>query len=401
MSLKLAERVAALKPSASIAAKKKVTDLLAAGRSIIDFTIGEPDLDTPGHIVAAAIAAMRRGDTHYTATPGTPALREAICAKLQRENGLSYSSDHVVVGCGAKQLIFEAFAATLSRADEVIVPAPYWVSYPDIVSLNEGTPVIIECGENVGFKLTPAALDAAITPRTRWVILNSPNNPTGAVYSRDELEELTAVLRRHPHVWLMTDEIYEHLVYDGQTAVNALQVAPDLADRTVIVNGLSKSYAMTGWRVGYAAGQKDLINAIAKLLGQSTTCPSSISQAAALAALTGDQSCVKQARACYETRRGRMIELLDGTPGLRMGKPEGAFYLYPSVAGLIGRTTGSGQVLKSDLHVALYLLDAANVAVLDGTSYGLSPYLRLSFATSMGAIELGCANIRNACEALF
>lgn len=401
MSLKLAERVATLKPSASIAAKKKVTDLQAAGRNIIDFTIGEPDLDTPAHIVEAAIAAMRRGDTHYTATPGTAALREAICGKLERENGLHYSPENVVVGCGAKQLIFEAFAATLSKGDEVIVPAPYWVSYPDIVSVNEGTPVIVECGENVAFKLTPAALDAAITPRTRWVILNSPNNPTGAVYSRDELKDLTAVLRRHPHVWLMTDEIYEHLVYDGQTAVNALQVAPDLADRTLIVNGLSKAYAMTGWRVGYAAGHKDLINAIAKLLGQSTTCPSSIGQAAAVAALTGDQSCIEQARARYETRRRRMIELLEGTPGLRIGKPDGAFYLYPSVAGLIGRTTSSGQVLKSDLHVALYLLDTANVAVLDGTSYGLSPYLRLCFATSMGAIELGCANIRKACEALF
>lgn len=344
---------------------------------------------------------MRRGDTHYTATPGTPALREAICAKLERENGLRYSPDNVVVGCGAKQLIFEAFAATLSKGDEVIVPAPYWVSYPDIVSLNEATPVIVECGENDAFKLTAAALDAAITPRTRWVILNSPNNPTGAVYSRDELTALTAVLRRHQHVWLMTDEIYEHLVYDGRAATNALQVAPDLADRTLIVNGLSKAYAMTGWRVGYAAGHKDLMNAIAKLLGQSTTCPSSISQAAALAALTGDQSCVQQARARYESRRERMIELLEGTPGLRISKPEGAFYLYPSVAGLIGRATGSGEVLKSDLQVALYLLDTANVAVLDGTSYGLSPYLRLCFATSLDAIELGCANMRRACEALF
>lgn len=328
-----------------------------------------PDLDTPAHIVEAAIAAMRRGDMHYTVTLGTAALREAICGKLERENGLRYSSDNVLVGCGAKQLIFEAFAATLSKGDEVIVPAPYWVSYPDIVSVNEGTPIIVECGENVALKLTPAALDAAITTRTRWVILNSPNNPTGAVYSRDELKELTAVSRCHPHVWLMTDEIYEHLVYDGQAAVNALQVAPDLADRTLIVNGLSKAYAMTGWRVGYAAGHKNLINAIAKLLGQSTICPSSISQAAAVAALSGDKSCVQQARALYETRRGRMIELLEGTPGLRIGKPDGAFYLYPSVAGLIGRTTSSGRVLKSDLHVAPYLLDTANVAVLDGTSY--------------------------------
>lgn len=400
MSLKLAERVAKLKPSASIAAKKKVTDLLAAGRNIIDFTIGEPDLDTPSHIIDAAITAMRKGETHYTATAGTPALRGVICAKLERENGLQYEPDNVVVGCGAKQLIFEAFAATLSKGDEVIVPAPYWVSYPDIVGVNEGTSIIVECGENVGFKLTPQALEAAISPQTRWLILNSPSNPTGAVYSRDEMRDLTAVLVRHPHVWLMVDEIYEHLVYGGLASANPVQIAPELAERTMIVNGVSKAYAMTGWRVGYAAGPKDLIGAVTKLLGQSTTCASSISQAAALAALTGDQSHLEQTRLLYEKRRGRMIELLEGTPGLRLSKPDGAFYLYPSVAGLIGKRTSAGQVLRSDVDVSLYLLDFASVAVMDGTSYGLSPYLRLSFATSMSAIELGCANIRRACEAI-
>jgi aspartate aminotransferase len=398
--LKLADRVAKLKPSASIAAKKRVTELLAAGRQIIDFTIGEPDLDTPAHIIDAAIAAMRGGDTHYTATPGTPALREAICAKLERENGLLYTPENVVVGCGAKQLIFEAFAATLSKGDEVIVPAPYWVSYPDIVGVNDGTPVVVECGENVGFKLTPAALEAAITSRTRWLILNSPNNPTGAVYTRDETKELAAVLARHPHVWLMTDEIYEHLIYDGHKAATPVQLDSALAARTLIVNGLSKAYAMTGWRIGYAVGPNDLVNAIAKLLGQSTTCPSSISQAAAVAALDGDQSHVRETVALYERRRDRMIEMLDGTPGLRIAVPAGAFYLYPSVAGLIGRKTASGQVLKNDLDVSRYLLDAANVAVMDGASYGLSPYLRLSFATSFSMIDLGCSQIRKACEAL-
>ncbi|RTE93649.1 pyridoxal phosphate-dependent aminotransferase [Bradyrhizobium sp. LVM 105] len=401
MSLKLAERVARLKPSASIAAKKKVTELLASGRSVVDFTIGEPDLDTPPHIIDAAIAAMRKGDTHYTATAGTPELREAICAKLERENGVRYRPDDIVVGCGAKQLIFEAFAATLSQGDEVIVPAPHWVSYPDIVGVNEGVPIVVACGENVGFKLTPAALEKAITPRTRWLILNSPNNPSGAVYSREEMRELTDVLKRHPNVWLMTDEIYEHLVYGGRASASPVQIAPELAARTMIVNGVSKAYAMTGWRVGYAAGPKDLVDAVTKLLGQSTTCASSVSQAAALAALTGDQSHIEQTRRLYATRRVRMIELLEGTPGLRLSKPDGAFYLYPSVAGLIGRKTTSGYVLKDDLDVALYLLDVANVAVMDGTSYGLSPYLRLSFATSMSAIELGCANIRKACEALF
>jgi aspartate aminotransferase len=400
MSLKLAERVAKLKPSASIAAKNRVSEMLAAGRHVIDFTIGEPDLDTPCHVVEAAIAAMRSGDTHYTATPGTPTLRKAICRKLERENGLSYTPEEVIVGCGAKQLIFEAFAATLSKGDEVVVPAPYWVSYPDIVSVNGGTPVVVQCGENVGFKLTPSALDAAITPRTRWVILNSPSNPTGAVYSREEMKDLAAVLALHPHVWTITDEIYEHLVYDGRTAPNLIQVDPTLADRTLIVNGLSKAYAMTGWRVGYAAGPTALISAITKLLGQSTTCPSSISQAAAVAALDGDQSFVRETVALYERRRNRMIELLDGTPGFRITAPAGAFYLYPSVAGLIGRRTASGDVLKSDLDVSLYLLDAANVAVMDGASYGLSPHLRLSFATSFSTIEMGCSQIRQACELL-
>lgn len=400
MSLKLAERVAKLKPSASIAAKRKVTEMLAAGRQVIDFTIGEPDLDTPPHIVEAAIAAMRSGDTHYTATPGTPALREAICRKLERENGLRCTPEEVVVGCGAKQLIFEAFAATLSKGDEVVVPAPYWVSYPDIVGVNGGTPVVVQCGENVGFKLTPSALDAAITPRTRWLILNSPSNPTGAVYSREDLKNLAAVLALHPHVWIITDEIYERLVYDGNTAPNLIQVDPALAARTLIVNGLSKAYAMTGWRVGYAAGPTALIGAITKLLGQSTTCPSSISQAAAVAALDGDQSDVRETVALYERRRNRMIELLDGTPGFRISTPSGAFYLYPSVAGLIGRGTASGDVLTSDLDVSLYLLDAANVAVMDGASYGLSPYLRLSFATSFSTIEMGCSQIRQACELL-
>lgn len=401
MSLKLAERVARLKPSASIAAKSKVTELLAAGRSVVDLTIGEPDLNTPPHIIEAAIAAMRQGDTHYTATAGSPALREAICAKFERENGVRYKPEDIVVGCGAKQLIFEAFAATLSRGDEVIVPAPYWVSYPDIVGVNDGTPIIVECGENVRFKLTPDALEKAITPQTRWLILNSPHNPTGAVYSREEVRALTDVLKRHPHVWLMTDEIYEHLVYGGKASANPVQVAPELAARTMIVNGVSKAYAMTGWRVGYAAGPKDLINAVTKLLGQSTTCASSVSQAAALAALTDDQSHLEQTRRLYQARRARMIESLEGTPGMRLSGPDGAFYLYASVAGLIGRKTNSGHILKTDVDVALYLLEAANVAVMDGTSYGLSPYLRLSFATSMSAIDLGCVNIRKACEALF
>ena len=294
MSVKLAERVAKLKPSASIAARKKVTELQAAGRHIIDFTIGEPDFETAPHIVEAAIAAMRNGETHYTPTAGTAALRQAICAKLERENELHYKPANVAVGCGAKQLIFEAFSATLDQGDEVIVPAPYWVSYPDIVQLNGGTPIFVACGENVDFKLTPDALDAAITPQTRWLILNSPNNPTGAVYSRDEIKRLTDVLQRHPHVWVMSDDIYEHLVYAPEGRSNCISIDPSMMDRTLIINGLSKTYAMTGWRIGYAVGPVELIEPIAKLLGQSTTCANSVSQAAAVAALNGDHSRVRE-----------------------------------------------------------------------------------------------------------
>lgn len=401
MALKLADRVVALKPSASIAAKKKVSELQAAGHNIIDLTIGEPDIPTPPHIIEAAISAMRAGDTHYTASAGTPALRRAVGEKLSREKGLPVAADNVVVGCGAKQIIFEAFAATLNAGDEVIIPAPYWVSYPDIVSLHGGRPIIVTCSEDFGFKLTPAALEAAITPKTRWLVLNTPNNPTGAVYSAEELSALADVLRRHPHVWVMTDEIYENLYYEGERALSLVEVAPFLFERALVINGLSKAYAMTGWRVGYAAGPKELVDAITKLLGQSTTCAGSVSQAAAVAALTGDQACVAEATVLYRARRNRMVELLADAPGIKASAPAGAFYLYVSVAGLIGRCSPSGKVLRTDLDVSLYLLETAKVAVLDGAAYGLSPYLRLSFATSSEVIEEGCARIVAACKALF
>ncbi len=400
MDLRLAGRVARIKPSPSIAAKKRVTELRAEGRDIVDLTIGEPDLDTPSHVVDAAYDAMRRGDTHYTATPGTPALRAAVCGKLRRENGLRYGTDQVVVGCGAKQLIIEAFAATVDEGDEVVIPAPYWVSYPDMVALNGGTPVVVPCGVEVGFKLTPDALEGAMTPRTRWLVLNSPNNPTGAVYSRTEMKALTDVLARHPHVWVMTDDIYEHLVFDGAQAVNPIQVAPELAKRALIINGVSKAYAMTGWRLGYAAGPRKLVDVMATLIGQSTTCASSVSQAAATAALSGDQSSVAEATAVYADRRARMLDGLAGIDGLHVDPPAGAFYVYPSVAGLIGRVTPSGKRLGTDLDVAMYLLEEVNVAVLDGTAYGLSPHLRLSFAASAAAVDEGCARIRKACAAL-
>ncbi|MCM2292598.1 aminotransferase class I/II-fold pyridoxal phosphate-dependent enzyme [Allorhizobium sp. BGMRC 0089] len=400
MSTTLAHRVTQMKPSASIAAKKKVTELQAAGHQIIDFTVGEPDLDTPAHIVDAAIQAMRHGETHYTATPGTPALRAAIVGKLRRENGLQYGSENIVVGSGAKQIILSAFEATLNEGDEVIVPAPFWVSYPDMVKLYDGKPVIVVCPEKDGFKLTAEALEAAITPKTRWLVLNSPNNPTGSVYNRHEINALADVLARHPQVMVLTDDIYEHIMFDNAEFVNVVQCAPNLFDRTLVVNGLSKSFAMTGWRVGYGAGPVDLVSAIVKLLGQSTTCASSISQAAAVAALDGKQTFVTNSCAEYLKRRDRMLELIGEIPGISVTKPQGAFYLYPSVAGLIGRTTPDGKTLQTDLDVSIYLLEEAKVAVLDGAAYGLSPYLRLSFATSLSAIEAGCAQIAEAVSKL-
>ncbi|OCW55729.1 aminotransferase class I/II-fold pyridoxal phosphate-dependent enzyme [Hoeflea olei] len=399
MTIALAERVIALKPSASIVARQKVLELQAAGKTIIDLTIGEPDLDTPAHIIEAATAAAKGGDTHYTVPMGTPALRKAIAAKLKRDNNLDYALNEVIVGVGAKQLIYEAFAATLDSGDEVIVPAPYWVSYPDITAIHGGRPVIVDCPEADGFKLTPQSLEKAITPRTKWLVLNSPNNPSGAVYSREELAALADVLRAAPHVLVLTDEIYEHLTY-GDRVMSLGEVAPDLIGRLLIVNGVSKAYAMTGWRIGYAAGPAPLIAAINKLIGQSTSCASSVSQAAAAAALSGDQSCVRDVTEIFRKRRDRMFELLDGTPGLSLRKPEGAFYFYPSVAGLIGKTTPEGKVLASDLDVSLYLLEAAHVAVLDGGAYGMSPYIRMSFGGAMEGIEAGCRAIRKACEAL-
>jgi len=399
MSFVLAERVSRLKASASIVAQEKVARLAAAGVAVVDLTIGEPCIDTAPHIIAAAIEAMKAGDTHYTPAWGKLALRQAIARKLKRENQLAYDLDQIVVGCGAKQLTFEAFAATLADGDEVVIPAPYWVSYPEIVRLNGGTPVFVECGEKVGFKLGGGALERAITPRTRWLILNSPNNPTGAVYSGDELGEIAAVLARHPQVGVMVDEIYEHLTYDGKASLNLVQVDSRLALRTLLINGLSKAYAMTGWRVGYAAGPPALIAAIAKLLGQSTSCPCSISQTAAIAALDGDQAHVREAVAVYRQKRDRMLALLADAPGLRLIRPDGAFYLYPSVAGLIGRKTPDGKILETDSDVAMYLLEHG-VAVLDGAPYGLSPFLRLSFATSFEAIEEGCRRIVEASNRL-
>lgn len=398
--LLLADRARAIKPSPSMAAKTRVDQLRGEGRDIVDFTVGEPDLPTPAHIVQAGIDTLNSGDIRYTASAGAKPLLEAVRAKFLRENGLDYGLDELIVGVGAKQLIFTALAATVQAGDEVIIPAPYWVSYPDMVLVNDGTPVVLACPEADGFKLTPQALEAAITPRTKWLLLNTPSNPTGAMYGADELRALGEMLARHPHVWLMTDEIYEHLAYGETRHVSPAAAVPALAARTLTINGVSKAYAMTGWRLGYAGGPKPLIKAMATLISQSTSCVSAISQSAARVALTADQRCVAEAAAVFHQRRDRIVALLNAVPGIRCPQPQGAFYVYPSVDGLLGKRTPAGRLLATDLDVVMFLLDEAGVAVLDGAAYGLSPYLRLSFATSMENIEEGCRRIREACAAL-
>ncbi|MBO9353395.1 aminotransferase class I/II-fold pyridoxal phosphate-dependent enzyme [Bordetella petrii] len=396
----LAARVKRIKPSPSVGAKARVVELASQGRDIIDFTVGEPDFDTPAHIVAAAHQAALRGETRYTAATGTPQLRRAICDKLQRENGVVYGPGEILVGAGAKHVIYCALAATVQHGDEVIVPAPYWVSYPDMVQLNGGTPVIVPCPAETGFKLTPAELERHITPRTKWLILNSPNNPSGAIYSAVELAALCNVLLRHPHVWLMTDEIYEHFNYDRTPVASAVALEPALRERTLIVNGVSKAYAMTGWRIGYGAGPAELISVLGTLLTQSAGSMCAVSQAAAIEALSGDQTCVRQAAADYAERRDRIVAGLNGVPGLQCDVPQGAFYAFPNCAGLIGRQTPEGAVLANDQDVAAYFLEAASVAVIDGAAYGLSPYLRISFATSLAQLDLGCQRMTEAAERL-
>ncbi len=383
-----------------MAAKAHVDSLRAAGRTIIDFTIGEPDFPTPPHIVAAGVDALNAGQTRYTGSAGIAPLRKAIAAKLANENGLAYTPGQVVVGNGAKHVIYNALAATLNEGDEVIVPAPYWVSYPDMVALHGGKPVIVPSDERTGFKLVPQALEQAITPRTRWLILNSPNNPTGAVYTAAELKAIGEVLLRHPHVWVMTDEIYEHFVYGAAKHVSLLALVPELAGRALVVNGMSKAYAMTGWRIGYGAGPQALVNAIVLLLSQSTSCASAMAQVAAVTALEGPQQCVADARQLFEARRDRMSALLNRIPGIRCTAPDGAFYVFASVAGLIGATTPAGRKLSSDVDVMMYFTDVASVASIDGASYGLPAHLRLSFATGIEQIEAGCAALARAIQAL-
>lgn len=396
----LASRLSKIKPSPTIAVTTKAAELKAAGRDVIGLGAGEPDFDTPEWIKDAAAAAMKAGQTKYTAVDGTPALKKAICEKFKRENGIEYTPDQITVGTGGKQVLYNALMATLNPGDEVIIPAPYWVSYPDMTILAEGTPVFVECAEKNNFKLQASDLERAITPKTKWLILNSPSNPTGAAYTTAELKSLTDVLMKHPHVWLMTDDIYEHLVYDGFKFATPVQVEPALKDRTLTVNGVSKAYAMTGWRIGYAAGPKELIKAMGGIQSHSTSNPSSISQAAAVAALNGDQTFLNEWRRVYKERRDLVVSMLNKADGVSCSVPEGAFYVYASCAGCIGAETPDGKTIQSDSDFVSYLLEAEGVAAVQGTAFGLSPYFRISYATSNKDLTEACSRIQRACAAL-
>jgi aspartate aminotransferase len=389
-----------IKPSPSSMATMRVRELQLAGRQIIGLTVGEPDFDTPPHIIEASIRALRGGQTRYTNVDGTPELKDAVARKFQRENGLTYTRDQITCANGSKQVIFNALMATVTAGDEVIVPAPYYVSYPDMVQLAGGTPVPVDCAEATGFKLQAADLERAITPRTKWLMLNSPCNPTGAVYTAADLRPLTDVLKRHPHVWVLTDEVYEHIVYDGLTSATPAQVEPALYDRTLTVNGVSKAYAMTGFRIGFGGGPQELIKTILKMQSQSTTNPSSISQAAAIEALTGPQDFLAERAQNFRARRDLVVAMLNAAPGIRCRKPEGAFYVFPNIAGVIGKRTPEGKVLASDLDFVMYLLDAADVGVLQGAAYGMSPYIRISYSTSIENLQEACTRIQRACAAL-
>ena len=396
----IASRLSRIKPSPTIAVATKARELKAAGRDVIGLAAGEPDFDTPEHIKEAAKVAMDRGETKYTAVPGTLELRQAIVSKLKRDNDLDYSVDQISVGCGGKQNIYNALMATLDAGDEVIIPAPYWVSYPDITLLAEGTPVIVDCPVEANFKLTPEDLEAAITPKTKWLILNSPSNPTGMGYTYEDMKALTNVLLRHEHVWVMTDDMYEFLVFDDFKFVTPAQVEPTLIGRTLTLNGLSKAYCMTGWRVGYAAGPGEIITAMNSIQSQSTTHTSSVSQAAALAALTGPHDFIAKHNKIFVERRDLVVSMLNEAEGLSCPTPDGAFYVYPSCEELIGKKSPEGKILETDEDVVAYLLESEGVAAVHGAAFGLSPHFRVSYATSTELLTEACTRIQRACAAL-
>ncbi|MEM8699130.1 MAG: pyridoxal phosphate-dependent aminotransferase [Pseudomonadota bacterium] len=396
----LSDSLARVKPSPTIAVSNKARELKAAGKDVIGLGAGEPDFDTPENIKAAAKAAIDAGKTKYTAPDGIPELKEAIAAKFKRENGLDYAPSQVSVGTGGKQVLYNALIATLNPGDEVLIPAPYWVSYPDMVLLGGGVPVVIETSIDTAFKMTPEALEAAITPKTKWLIFNSPSNPSGAGYSQAEMKALTDVLMRHPQVWVMTDDMYEHIAYEGFTFCTPAEVEPGLVERTLTVNGVSKAYAMTGWRIGYAAGPQELINAMRKVQSQSTSNPSSISQWAAVEALNGTQDYIPENAKLFQRRRDLVVSMLNQANGIECPMPEGAFYVYPSIAGCIGKTAPSGKVIANDEDFVTELLEAEGVAVVHGAAFGTSPNFRASYATSDEALEEACTRIQRFCGSL-
>jgi aspartate aminotransferase len=396
----LADRLARVKPSPTMAITALATELKAAGRDIVSLSVGEPDFDTPPNIQEAAIAAMRRGETRYTTFDGSIELKRAVCAKFKRENHLDYETSQITISSGGKQVLYNAMVATLNPGDEVVIPAPFWVSYPEMVLLADGTPVPVPCPQNNSFKLRPEDLEAAITPRTKWLILNSPSNPTGSAYTEAELKAVAEVLLRHPQVWVMTDDMYEHVIYDNFDYRTIAEVEPRLYDRTLTVNGVSKAYCMTGWRIGYGGGPKALIKAMGAIQSNSTANPCSISQAAAIEALNGPQDFIPVHNQSFKERRDLVVDMLNRIPGLFCPRPEGAFYVYPSCAGVIGKRTPAGQTIANDGDFARYLLEETGVAVVHGEAFGLSPHFRISYAASPEVLRDACQRIERACRAL-
>lgn len=400
-AFRAADRISAIGVSDIVRITQAANELKRQGQPVIVLGLGEPDFDTPSHVIEAAQQAMAQGDTHYTVLDGTPALKAAIQLKFRRDNALEFATNEITVGAGAKQVIYNALMASLNPGDEVILPAPYWTSYADMVLIAGGVPVVVPCSEANGFRITPEELDAAITPRTRWVFINSPSNPSGTAYSAEQLRPILEVVLHHPQVWVLADDIYEHILYDGLAFATPAAVLPALRERTLTVNGVSKSYAMTGWRLGYGAGPKALIAAMAVVQSQATSCASSISQAAAVAALTGPQDVVAERCRAFQARRDLVVAALNASPGLRCRVPEGAFYTFASCEGVLGRTTPGGVLLRTDADFCDYLLREFHVAVVPGSVLGLAPYFRISYAASMADLQEACARIQRACKALF
>ena len=396
----IAKRLSLIKPSATIAVTTKARELKAAGKDVIGLGAGEPDFDTADNVKEVAINAIKNGDTKYTAVDGTAQLKQAICEKFARENDLEYKPSQITVGSGAKHVIYNALISTINEGDEVIIPAPYWVSYPDMVAIAGGSPVFISCSAENNFKLNAEQLKKVITPKTKWIILNSPSNPTGAAYSYDEMKAITEVLLEHPNLYIMADDIYEHIVYDDFKFVTPAQVEPKLFNRTLTINGVSKAYSMTGWRIGYAGGNEELIKAISKIQSQSTSNPCSISQAAAIEALNGDQSYLKERASTFKKRRDMVVSALNDIEGINCNTPEGAFYVFPECKKLIGKNTPEGKKINNDTEFATYLLEEALVAVVPGSAFGLEGFFRISYATSDDALKNACERIKNDCEKL-